>query len=140
MKLPLRPPSGMIRLSGSVKLRCAAGSGRACSGSGTLGRAARPTSCRDPCSFLSRSLQFRFGGFRCGPRTLPRFLLQRRFGFTVDLLPADLLFAPAFAGQIVATVAFAVQGVFGGVGFFRQRQQPVYFGSQLFLFLLHAVS
>src|SRR5271157_1131327 len=33
----LVPPSGMIRLSGSVKLRCAFGSGTACSGSATCG-------------------------------------------------------------------------------------------------------
>ncbi len=36
-KMPLLAPSGMIRLSGSVKLRCALGSGCACSGTGICG-------------------------------------------------------------------------------------------------------
>ena len=87
--------------------------------------------------FLQPILPLLFGGFLCGLGTLPRFLLERRFGFR-DLLQATFA-ARHLAGQIVATVSFAVQRIFGRVGFFRQRQQPFHFRPQLFLFLLHAV-
>src|SRR5450755_3858707 len=62
-KLPLCAPSGMMRLSGSVKLRCAVGSGRACSGSGIRG--ARPASFWPrSSSFFRRSASFCAASFR----------------------------------------------------------------------------
>ena len=119
-----------------MKLRCAVGSGRACSGSGILRRL--PAELLAALLLLLPALlKFLFGGLLCSLGTLPRFLLQRRFGFR-DLLQAAL--APRhFAGQFVAPFPFAIQRIFGGIGFRRLRQQLFHFRSQLLLFLLHAV-
>jgi hypothetical protein len=78
----------MMRLSGSVKLRCALASGRACSGSGT------------------------FGALPLG--LLPRLLFQLRLGLR-DLLqtalpPRQLL------RQLVAATALAILRIFGRIG------------------------
>src|SRR5881296_2276821 len=105
--------SFMIRESGSVKLRCALGAGRACSGSGTLGTAplARPTR-----PFLGLGL-------------------QRRPGLAD--LPQPALAPRQLCWELVAAPAPAVPRVLGGVDLLRLVQQLLHLALQLPLALLH---